>query len=139
MIQGILVPVDGSEFTKRNVSYACDVAKAFDSKLTLVHVVTLPAVVEPGFPIDPKPFEDTGLRTLENAKKIAEDMGLESQTVLETTFGNAAQKILKVAEEKKIDLIVIGSRGHSRLRNLLVGSVCDTVVRNAPCPVLVVR
>jgi nucleotide-binding universal stress UspA family protein len=109
------------------------------SKLTLIHVVTLPAVVEPGFPIDPKPFEEAGLRILENAKKISTDKGVDSETVLETTFGNAAQKILRVAEERAIDLVVIGSRGHSRLRNLLVGSVCDTVVRNAPCPVLVVR
>jgi len=139
LAQSILLPVDGSKFMERNVNYACDVAKVMNSKLTLIHVVTLPAVVEPGFPIDPKPFEDAGQKILENAKALAKDRGLESETILETTFGNAAQKILKAAEDKKIDLIVIGSRGHSRLRNLLVGSVCDTVVRNAPCPVLVVR
>jgi nucleotide-binding universal stress UspA family protein len=125
--------------SSRNIGYACDVTKTMNARLTLIHVVTLPAVVEPGFPIDPKPFEDAGLRVLENAKEIAKERGIEVETVLETTFGNAAQKILKVAEERKIDLIVIGSRGYSRLRNLLVGSVCDTVVRNAPCPVLVVR
>ena len=139
MPKNILLPVDGSKFMERNIDYACDFAKTMDSKLTLIHVVTLPAVVEPGFPIDPRPFEEAGRRILDNAKKIAMDKGVESDTILETTFGNAAQKILKVAEEKKIDLIIIGSRGHSRLRNLLVGSVCDTVVRNAPCPVLVVR
>lgn len=139
MAQNILLPVDGSKFMERNIDYACDVTKIMNAKLTLIHVVTLPAVVEPGFPIDPKPFEDAGLRVLENAKGIAKERGIEAETVLETTFGNAAQKILKVAEERKIDLIVIGTRGHSRLRNLLMGSVCDTVVRNAPCPVLVVR
>jgi nucleotide-binding universal stress UspA family protein len=139
LTKNILLPVDGSKFMERNIDYACDFAKTVDSKLTLIHVVTLPAVVEPGFPIDPRPFEEAGHRILENAKKIAMDKGVESDTVLETTFGNAAQKILKVAEEKKVDLIIIGSRGHSRLRNLLVGSVCDTVVRNATCPVLVVR
>jgi nucleotide-binding universal stress UspA family protein len=137
--KNILLPVDGSKFMERNIDYASDVAKVMNSKLTLIHVVTLPAVVEPGFPIDPRPFEEAGMRILENAKKIAMDKGVESETILETTFGNAAQKILKVAEERKTDLIIIGSRGHSRLRNLLVGSVCDTVVRNAPCPVLVVR
>lgn len=139
MPKNILLPVDGSKFMERNIDYASDVAKVMNSKLTLIHVVTLPAVVEPGFPIDPRPFEEAGMRILENAKKIAMDKGVESETILETTFGNAAQKILKVAEERKTDLIIIGSRGHSRLRNLLVGSVCDTVVRNAPCPVLVVR
>jgi len=139
LVQNMLLPVDGSKFMERNIDYACEVAKVMNSKLTLIHVVTLPAVVEPGFPIDPKPFEDAGQRILENAKKMAKDRGIDTETVLETTFGNAAQKILNVAEERKIDLIVIGSRGHSRLRNLFVGSVCDTVFRNAQCPVLVVR
>ena len=139
MAKNILVPVDGSKFMEKYINYACDITKLMEAKMMMIHVVTLPAVVEPGFPIDPRPFEQVGTKILENAKKIAEDKGLEPETILETSFGNAAQKILKVAEEKKIDLVIIGSRGHSLLRNLLVGSVCDTVIRNAPCPVLVVR
>ena len=139
MVKKILLPVDGSQFMERNISYACDVAKSMEAKLTLIHVVTLPRIVEPGFPIDPKPFERDGLKTLEIAKKIAEAKGIDPETKLGKTFGNPAQEILKAAEEGEFGLIINGAKGHSLLRNLMIGSVCDTVVHNAPCPVLVVR
>jgi nucleotide-binding universal stress UspA family protein len=137
--RNILLPIDGSQFMERNINYACDVAKNMGSKLTLMHVVTLPTVLEPGFPIDPKPFEQEGLKILEKAEKIAKDKGIEPETKLRRALGNPAQEILKAAEEGKSDLIIIGAKGHSLLRNLMIGSVCDTVVHNAPCPVLVVR
>lgn len=139
MARNILLPVDGSKFMERNINYACDVAKSMEAKLTLIHVVTLPTIVEPGFPIDPKPFEQDGLKTLEKASKVAKDKGVDPETKLGKSFGNPAQEILKAAEEGEFDLIIIGAKGHSLLRNLMIGSVCDTVVHNAPCPVLVVR
>jgi len=139
LAKNILVPVDGSKFMERNVAYACDHARTTGSKLTLLHVLTIPTVLEPGIPIDPKPFEQAGSSVLEKAKQIAKDRGADSETRLESSFGNPAQQILKVAEEGKFELIIIGAKGHSLLRNLMIGSVCDTVVHNAPCPVLVVR
>ena len=139
LARNILLPVDGSQFMERNISYACDVAKSMQAKLTLIHAVTLPTIVEPGVPIDPKPFEQNGLKTLEKAKKIAEAKGIDAETKLRKTFGNPAQEILRAAKEGKFDLIIIGAKGHSLLRNLMIGSVCDTVVHNASCPVLVVR
>jgi len=86
-----------------------------------------------------KPYEDAGARILENARMIAKDMAVEAGTILETCYGNPAQRIIQVAEERKFDLITISSREHSLLHSVLLGSVCDTVTRNAPCPVLVVR
>lgn len=139
MAKNILLPVDGSQFMERNINYACDVAKTMDAKLTLIYVVTLPTIVEPGVPIDPKPFEEDGLKTLEKAKKIGEAKGIHPETKLGKTFGNPAQEILRAAKDGEFDLIIIGAKGHSLLRNLMIGSVCDTVVHNAPCPVLVVR
>jgi len=139
LARNILLPVDGSQFMERNISYACDVAKSMQAKLTLIHAVTLPTIAEPGVPIDPKPFEQNGLKTLEKAKKIAEAKGIDPETKLGKTFGNPAQEILRAAKEGEFELIIIGAKGHSLLRNLMIGSVCDTVVHNAPCPVLVVR
>jgi nucleotide-binding universal stress UspA family protein len=124
---------------QRNVRYACELAKHMQSKVTLIHVVVLPSVVEPGVAMNVKLFEDAGQKILENAKRIANNMGVEANTILETTFGNPALKIIAVAEDEKFDLITISSRGHSHLRNLILGSVCDAVTRHAPCPVLVVR
>jgi nucleotide-binding universal stress UspA family protein len=124
---------------KRNIRYACELAKHMGSTLTLIHVAALPMMAEPGFTLNPEPFREAGRRILEDARKIARDMGVEAETILETSFGNAAQKIIQVAEEKKFDLITVSSRGHSYLRSLVMGSVCEAVTRNAPCPVLVVR
>jgi nucleotide-binding universal stress UspA family protein len=104
-----------------------------------VHIVTVPTVAEPGLVIDLKPFEEAGSKIIEKAKKIAKDQGVDAETKIGTTYGNPAHEIIKTAGEGKFDLIVIGARGHSLLRNLMIGSVTDTVVRNASCPVLVVR
>ncbi len=115
------------------------------AKLTLIHVVTVPA----GLQLDPyivehesldvAPLEEAGSRILEKAKKIAKDAGVECETRQETVTGNPAQTVISVAETGRFDLIIIGAKGHSLIRNLTVGSVCDTVVHNASCPVLVVR
>jgi nucleotide-binding universal stress UspA family protein len=124
---------------ERNIRYACDLAKATGSKLTLIHVAAIPPVLQPGVPMDPRPFQEAGRSILEDAKKIANDNGVDAETMLETTFGNPAQTIIQAAEKGGFDMITISSRGHSLLRNLLLGSVCDAVTRNAPCAVLVVR
>jgi nucleotide-binding universal stress UspA family protein len=105
----------------------------------LIHVAAVPPVVPSGLPVDPEPFQEAGRKILEDAKKLAKDNGVEAKTILETSFSNTAEKIIQAAEGGKFDMITISSRGHSLLRNLLIGSVCEAVTRNAPCPVLVVR
>jgi nucleotide-binding universal stress UspA family protein len=124
---------------ERNIRYACDLAKDTGSKLTIIHVTTLPTMIEPSLVTNFRLFEEAGRRILEDAKKTARDMGVEAETILETSYGNVAQKIIRVAEDEKFDLITISSRGHSLLSSVLLGSVCDAVTRNASCPVLVVR
>ena len=124
---------------ERNIRYACNLAKATGSKLTLIHVTALPTMIEPNFGMNMKAFEEAGRKILEDAKKIARDMGVKAETILETSFGNVAHNIIQVAEDGKFDLITISSRGHSPLSRVLLGSVCDAVSRNASCPVLVVR
>ena len=53
--------------------------------------------------------------------------------------GEAASEIVRVAEERKVDLIVIASHGRTGLGRILFGSTAESVVRHAPCPVLVVK
>jgi len=144
----ILAPVDGSQYMERNLGYICGMVKSMGSKLTLIHVVSLP---DPGHAWSPsvefpphirslkKPLEESASTVLDKARNIAKLNGVDADTILQTTYGNPAQAIVNVAEEQKFDLILIGAKGHSLLRNLSVGSVCDAVLHNAPCPVLVVR
>ena len=145
MAKNILVPVDGSKYMERNVRYACDMAKSMAARLTLLHVVTVPSpaqlepyIVEPQ-PFDTTPFEQAGSKILEKARQIVKETGMDSETRMETIAGNPAQTIIHVAEMGKFDLIVLGAKGHSLLRTLMVGSVCDAIIHNAPCAVLVVR
>jgi len=144
----ILAPVDGSQYMERNVGYTCGMVKSMGSKLTFIHVVSLPG---PGYAWSPsvespahirglkRPLEESASTILDKARNIAKRSGIDADTILQTTYGNPAQAIVKVAEEQKFDLISIGAKGHSLLRNLTVGSVCDAVLYNAPCPVLVIR
>jgi nucleotide-binding universal stress UspA family protein len=151
LAKNILLPVDGSPFMERNINYACDLVVVMKAKLTLIHAVVTPAKasstdplplrspLQLPTPVDQESFRGRGVRILQNAKNVAEDRGVDAEILLETASGNPAEKIIEVAEEKKIDLIIIGSRGHGLLRNVLIGSVCNTVINHSPCPVLAVR
>ncbi len=139
MVEKVLVPVDGSKVMDRNVRFACNLIKTLGGTMTLIHVVSLPASMEPGVPIDPTPLEQAGAKILEGAQRIAEEEGCKAEGILETDFGNAGHRIVRVAQERLFTLIVIGARGKSKIVNLLLGSVCDVVAHNAPCPVMIVR
>jgi nucleotide-binding universal stress UspA family protein len=125
---------------ERNIRYACSLAKHTGSTVTLIHVIVLPTTLEYGFKVKiDQILEDAGRKVLEDAIKIAKDAGAKPRTILERSFGNAAQRIISVAEDENFDLITISSRGHSLLSRMVMGSVCDGVTRHAHCPVLVVR
>ncbi len=127
---------------ERTVSFACDLLKMLGGTLTLIHVAVLPAVGETGaasVPIDPTPLIQAGKKISENALKLVESNGCKADTILEMGAGNAGHRIVSVAQEKGFTLIVIHARGHSKIANLLVGSVCHTVAHRSPCRVLIVR
>jgi len=65
--------------------------------------------------------------------------GLRDSWHVETTSGNPADAIVRIAQEKNADLIVMGTHGRTGLQHVLLGSVAEKVVRLAPCPVLTVR
>ncbi len=139
LAKNILLPTDGSRFMEKSIAYACSVVKSNKAKLTLLHVVALPILTEAETIIDPKPLERAGKRILEKAKRLAKAGGVEARTKMSEAVGSPTQAILKVIEKGKFDLVIVGAKGHSMLRDLLIGSVSDGIVHHAPCPVLVVR
>jgi nucleotide-binding universal stress UspA family protein len=139
----ILLATDGSEEAQLAATTAADLAQKTNSEL---HVLT----VGPDYPLyelteHPAEFEDVlsenrrqAKETLEQqAKRIEESGGTIKETHLRE--GRADKEIVEVAEEIGAGLIVMGSRGHGRLRRALLGSVSDAVVRHAHCPVTIVR
>jgi nucleotide-binding universal stress UspA family protein len=151
----ILVALDGSGHSLRALDDAIQVAKKFHGKITLMHVysVTVAPVMVPepstltpsGMPVVTpaevsKIVEATrkvGNRILADAAEKAKAEKLQVKTMLKE--GNTVQEIVRVAEEGKFDLIVMGVRGISKIRELLLGSVSEGVIRHAHCPVMVVK
>jgi len=144
-IATILCPVDFSESSDYALRYAQDLAEAFGAELKLLHVVEvpfLPSYSMAGVPDLSMPVEqlEEGARehmekVLQRAREQVEDLEVSG----EVRPGTAFVEIIDVAREFHADLIVMGTHGRSSLKQLLIGSVAEKVVRKAPCPVLTVK
>jgi len=155
LFEKILVPLDGSEHSLKALEIAIQIAKKFDGKITLIHVysVTIRPVIMPEPttltpPMIPamtpaevsKAVEATrkaGASILTDGEQKVKAEEVQVEKILEE--GHTVQEIVKTAKEGKFDLIVIGGRGISKIRELLLGSVTDGVIHHAPCPVLVIK
>jgi len=155
MFGKILVPLDGSEHSLKALEIAIQIAKKFDGKITLIHVysVTIRPVIMPEPttltpPMIPAMTPAEVSKAVEATRKAGasiladgEQKVKAKEVQVETTLreGHTVQEIVKTAKEGKFDLIVIGGRGISKIRELLLGSVTDGVIHHAPCPVLVIK
>lgn len=139
LFEKILVPLDGSEQSIWALGKAVRIAKKVGGEITLIHVYSIkPLAITPMQVYKyAQAMRKHGNGILEDGKKKAEAEGVQAQTLL--VDGHAVHEILKVAREGNFSLIVIGATGLSKIRELLLGSVSDGVIRLAPCSVLVVR
>ncbi len=155
LFEKILVPTDGSEHSMRALDAAVQIAKHFQGKITLLHTysvsVTPIIVPEPStltLPAAPMlaPAEMTkaaeasreaGNHILAGGAEKAKAEKVEVETLL--IEGHTVQEIIRTAKEGGFGLIVIGARGLSHIRILLLGSTTDGVIHHASCPVLVVK
>ena len=139
-IKKILAPVDGSEYMRKELELACDLARTFGAELTIFHVIAMPISAEiSGIPVAATEMEEAGRQVIESAKKVAESCGVTPKYDVEFSSGNPGMKIVRRADSEGTDLIVIGAKGKNRLREILMGSVANSVVNNAHCLVLVVH
>jgi nucleotide-binding universal stress UspA family protein len=140
----ILLATDGSEEAELATIRAVDLAQRTDSELHVVHVGVVPSflVSYPGtLGYYGKLYEQIEEMSRELLRKQTWQVQAAGGTVAGThlRMGEVALEIVALAEELGADLIVIGSRGLGGVRRALMGSVSDSVVRHAHCPVLVVR
>jgi nucleotide-binding universal stress UspA family protein len=135
----ILLATDGSEEAQLALSTAVDIATSTGSELHVVTVVGGRAYhIERPEIVDQ--LRQRGEQMLdEQAKKVEEMGGKVSQAHVRLVEEHRDQAIVDLAEELEIGLIVMGSRGLGGARRALMGSVSDSVVRHAHCPVMVVR
>jgi nucleotide-binding universal stress UspA family protein len=138
MYEKILVPIDGSDYSIRALCEAINLAKLTGGALTLIHVTPSGSSVVMS---SKQHFYDIlhqeGKQVLSNRMKLAEEEGIKTETLL--LHGDPVDQIVKTAKQGNFSLIVMGARGVSKLTGLVVGSVSQGVIKNAPCPVLVTR
>lgn len=147
----ILVPYDGSSFSKNALSEALDIAKTFSSKIYILSVIEMASDIPPGVLSEvinkkldklkreiklPKKFSIS--TRLQNQISECTKHGIEVQ--VEVLIGNAADSILKFTRQNKIDLIMMGSQGLRGMKKLTaLGSVSRRVSEEAKCPVMIIR
>ncbi len=141
-VRRILVPLDFSSHTEPILEWAAHLAEEHDSSLILLHAYHLPlefqqlegAYLPPDFWANVK---DEAQKSLQRHAETLRQKGLKVETLVRE--GYAATVIEEEAARQHVDLIVIGTRGLSGLKHLLLGSVAERVVQKSPCPVLTVK
>lgn len=135
-VKSILVPTDFSETSYAALNYAIGMAQAFGAQLYLMHVPgELGIGFEANFPVGR--FETAARERLDALLSQEEIERLRPEYALR--LGTPATEIVRYADARDVDMIIMGTHGRSGVAHLLMGSVAEQVVRTAPCPVLLVR
>ncbi len=155
----LLVPVDGSRASFRAAEKAAEIAKKYGFGVKLITVVDYDSITRhdrneqlwrqvDGSVISGRTrtwnHEELASEMREDAVELldslAEELGLCAiKAEREVLFGEPYQAILETAEKDKVDLIVMGNRGFSKIKRFFTGSVTQRVISEAACPVLVIH
>ena len=134
----ILLATDGSREAQLAAATAADLASRTDSELHLIHVGELRPTFLAQTELEPAQLERQARELLdEQVRRVEEAGGTVEEGHLR--LGRADEEIVDLAQSIGAGMIVMGSRGRGRIRRALMGSVSDSVVRHAHCPVTIVR
>ena len=138
MFKKILLAIDGSQFSQRATVIASDMALKYEATLIIVHAFphTSDVLGYDEFSKLVAKRKNAGQEIIDEARKGI-DEGIE--IIEELLEGNEAESILTVTETYDADLILMGTRGHGKLTELLIGSVSQKVLHHAKCPVMIVH
>ncbi|WP_058828816.1 universal stress protein [Haloferax sp. Q22] len=141
MYSRILFPTDGSDCADAALDHAIEHARTYDATLVALYVAD---VREVGYAAPALSLErvreallKSGKQVLDRVAERARKAGVEVETVV--TEGTPASEIIRHADERDIDLVVMGTHGRSGIDRYLIGSVAERVVRGSDAPVLTVR
>jgi nucleotide-binding universal stress UspA family protein len=136
-IRTVLHPTDLSQRSEHAFQLACALARDYGARLVVVHVWSMP----PPMLGEVVPQPNSGYYPAATEEKLAQlrPPSLSVRVEYRLEEGNAADTILRVANEAKADLIVMGTHGRTGLRRLLMGSIAEQVIRRATCPVVTTR
>jgi nucleotide-binding universal stress UspA family protein len=141
-VHKILVPVDFSDHSERALEEAIGLARNFDAELHLLHCYQVhPQAVSPYGIVVPETFEhDIRMAALQRLSEWRDKASAQGVRVKEhITAHFPSEEIAEMASRLGVDLIVMGTRGLSGLKHVLLGSVTERTIRLAHCPVLTVK
>ena len=137
MFERVVVAVDGSPQSSKTLPVAVDLARRYGSIVTVVHCREFERYEGDEVDLGP-PIPATQL--LEDTVRMFRDAGVDATGELRKVRpGHTHDEIVQVAKLIPADLIVMGTRGMTEIKSLLLGGVAQKVVHHAPCPVLLVR
>ena len=138
LYMNILVPLDGSDYSKKALIQACDMAKNYQANLILVYVVDKSRSLNL---LDKneylKMLRRFGEKVLVKGKETAKTKGMDVTTIMKE--GNITNEIVKLAKNKKCNLIIVGSKGLGATARFFLGSISNKLANNSPCSVLIVK
>lgn len=138
MIQNILVPVDGSDTSDKAVARAVELAGICGARINFLYVANINQLaINAALTHAIMAAVRKAGRTILDRAKSTVPLGIAHEEILET--GAPAVTILEYEESLGADLIVMGSRGLSVVKGVLLGSVSQYIIERANCPVLVVK
>jgi nucleotide-binding universal stress UspA family protein len=142
MFHKVLVATGGSPWSDKAVQYAIGLSKDYGLDLVILHVITdTPPyfIAEAGTSVDQvlAGSEEGGRRILDEAVQWATEAGMQCET--ELAWGRVPEVVCRVAYERACDLIIVGSRGLTGFKRLMLGSISNVVAAKAPCPVLIIK
>ena len=142
-LQRILLPTDFSTYSAAATKYACEMAARFDSELHILHTLEHHLTSTPGFAAGlalPTYIDESRADAEKRLAGVLDSKWSAGRKVIQSVVkGSPKQEIVRYAGKANIDLIVLSTHGRTGLSHVMLGSVAETVVRTAPCPVLTVR
>jgi universal stress protein A len=141
-IDKILVPVDFSKHSVAAMELAKQYAEAFDAEVQLIHVFSDVIALAP--PYGPPVPTNFGMKIERSAAEHFEKWRKEHcpsdmKVTVRIRRGDPSSQIVELAQEAGVDLIIMGTRGLTGLRHVVLGSVAERTVRHAPCPVVTTK
>jgi len=140
-VDHVLAPVDLSNQTNLIADYAAELAKVYNAKLSLLHIVEQ-AAYPSVYGVDPMTPElpNVEARAREAMEELADRIRPQAPDVRTVvTMGYAAREIVDYVEDHNVDMVVMATHGRTGLSRFVIGSVAEKVVRTAPCPVFTLR
>lgn len=136
----ILVATDGSEYSRRALKTAVDLARKFDSEIEILFVIRMPKEYDTNiynYQILLEQIEEEGERTIVATLEGTDLIGVTLKS--KKLHGNPGNVIIQEVENENIDLVVMGSHGYGAFLGSVLGSVSQKVLHGAKCSVLIVK